>query len=64
MKKTIFLMALGLGSLCLTSCSRGYGCGYTIETKIQNPEKKNLKANDSQLIAKELETTATELIAD
>lgn len=35
MKKTILFMALALGSICLTSCARGYGCPYTMDTKIQ-----------------------------
>lgn len=64
MKKTILLFALGFGSICLTSCSRGYGCPYGVETRIQNPEMKTLKANDTQLVAEEFENPAIECIAD
>ena len=64
MKKTIFLFALGLGSICLTSCSRGYGCPYTMEAKTLTPKTEKLNANDCELIATENEEIAIELVAD
>ena len=72
MKKTIFLFALGLGSICLTSCSRGYGCPYTMDTTIQNQStelalekaQKNAKTENAELIIQQIEILDAEVIAD
>ncbi|MFT5166639.1 MAG: hypothetical protein ACI8P3_001871 [Saprospiraceae bacterium] len=80
MKKTILLFALGLGTICLSSCSRGYGCPYTMDTTIQNQstdlaerkEQKNTKSlsqtklrdNEEESITTGVEIPTTAVYAD
>ncbi len=64
MKKTILMLAIGFGTLCLTSCSRGYGCPYGVETKFQNVNDQLIKKSDAEILEKEIEITACEAIAD
>lgn len=72
MKKTILLLALGLGAICFNSCSRGYGCLYTMDPAIQNQntdlairkEHKNAKVNEEELSITVDEAPVTEVSAD
>jgi hypothetical protein len=71
MKKTILLFALGLVTISLTSCSRGYGCPYTLDTTIQNQntnlaqrkEQKNAKSEEASSIV-QVEAITSEEFAD
>ena len=72
MKKTILLFALGLATISLTSCSRGYGCPYTMDTTIQNQntnlakmkEQKNTKNEGEASALVQIESTVSEGFAD
>lgn len=52
MKKTFFLLVLGMAGLFVTSCSRGYGCPYTMETKNSKTEQ---QVQASELAAEEVD---------
>lgn len=64
MKKTILMLAVGFGTLCLTSCSRGYGCPYGVETEFQKVNDKLIKKSDAELLERDIEFTECEVIAD
>lgn len=64
MKKTIFLLALGLSTVCLTSCSRGYGCPYTMETKMNKIEKTEDQSDSALCIETNTQDSETTVIAD
>lgn len=65
MKNTILLLGLGLLSISLTNCSRGYGCPYGMGMEIHSdiPEQSNY-LEDASLIALEQEDCETAFIAE
>ena len=65
MKNTILLLALALFSIGFTSCSRGYGCPYSMGAELRPlEEEKSPNINDIKIITTPEHDNDTELIAD